>query len=95
MDAGHILLGMFWLYDLNVISFDRSNIYTFIYNGKRYCLTHVKPRHILDNQKIGMVTIQTSKKPLHLLNKYQFFKKSREEGIMYVIVATRDLLRCL
>jgi len=34
MDAAYILLGRLWLYNLDVINFDRSNIYKFKFNGK-------------------------------------------------------------
>jgi len=35
MDVVHYLLERSWLYDLDVISFDKFNTYTFICNGKR------------------------------------------------------------
>jgi len=37
MDVAHILLVRLWLYDLDVISFGRSNTHEFKINEKRWC----------------------------------------------------------
>ena len=44
MDVAHVLLGLPWLYDLNVINFGKDNIYSFKYKGKNIILRHAKPK---------------------------------------------------
>ena len=51
MDAAHILLDRPWLYDLDVISFGRSNIYEFKFNEKKIVLKPVKPKSAVGNNR--------------------------------------------
>ena len=43
MDVAHVLLGLAWLYDLNVTNFGKDNIYSFKYKGKNIILRPAKP----------------------------------------------------
>ena len=38
MDFPHVILGRPWLYDLNVTTFGKDNIYSFKYKGKNIIL---------------------------------------------------------
>ena len=58
----------------DVLAMDVAN--TFRYNGKKKVLNRAKPKQFSNNPKIGMITTQTRKIPLHLSNKNQFFKES-------------------
>ena len=49
MDVVHVLLGRPWLYDLNVTSFGKDNIYSFKYKGKNVILRPAKPKVAMVN----------------------------------------------
>ena len=68
MDVAHILLGRSWLYDLDMISFGRSNCHEFKFNRKKVVLKRVKPQSAEGN-KARTVTDNESKKSLHLVIK--------------------------
>ena len=51
MDVAHVLLGRLWLYDLNVTSFGKDNIYSFKYKGKNIILRPTKPKGCNGNVK--------------------------------------------
>jgi len=70
-----------------VISFGRSNTHEFKLNKKKTVLKPVKPKSVVGNNKTGTVTDNESKKLLHLVTKSQFLRESKEEGIVYVLVA--------
>jgi len=44
MDVGHVILGRPWLYDLDVIIFERSNSCSFTFQGKKIQLIGLPPR---------------------------------------------------
>ena len=44
MDVAHVLLGLPWLYDLNVTNFGKDIIYSFKYKGKNIILKLAKPK---------------------------------------------------
>jgi len=69
-----------------VINFGNSNIYEFKFNGKKIMLKHVKPKSAVKN-KAGTVTDNESKKLLHLVIKSQFLWESREEEVVYLLIA--------
>jgi len=52
----HILLGRLWLYDLDVTSFEKSNTYTFLFNGKEIVLTPSPHKSQTNNQKNRSIT---------------------------------------
>ena len=78
------------MYDLDVISFGRSNTHEFKLNKKKTVLKHVKPKSVVGNNKTGTVTDNESKKLLHLVTKSQFLRESKEEGVVYVLVALSE-----
>ena len=73
MDVSHVLLGRPWLYDLNVISFDKDNIYSFKYKGKNIILRLAKPKGCNGKRDISKLP----ERNLHILK----WKKSKREGI--------------
>ena len=81
MDVTYILLGMLWLYDLDVTSCDKSNTYAVVYNIKKIVLAPPRPKGSSENHNNKSITLKARKKPLHLLNKNQFLRESKKEGI--------------
>jgi len=84
MDAAHILLSKPWLYDLDVISFGRSNIREFKFYEKKIVLKPIKPKSAMRNDKARTVTNNESKKSLHLLTKSRFLKEQGGRGSVCV-----------
>ena len=44
MDAGSIILGRQWLYDLDVTLYERSNSCTFVYKGQKIRINPIEPK---------------------------------------------------
>ena len=56
IDIAHILLGRPWLYDLDVSSLGRSNIYEFKFKRKKIVLKPAKPKSSVGNNKEKTIT---------------------------------------
>ena len=68
MDVVHVLLGRPWLYDLNVTSFVKDNIYSFKYKGKNIILRPAKPKSCNSKHDISKLPEQD----LHILKCKKF-----------------------
>lgn len=72
-------------------SFDRTNTYEFWINGKKIVLKPTS-KSGTRNQRIEIITDRESKQSLHLVSRVQFLMKSKQEGIVHVIIAVGSLL---
>ena len=68
MDVDHVLLERSWLYDLNVTSFGKYNIYSFNYKGKNIILRLAKPKSCIGKCAISKLL----ERNLHILKCKKF-----------------------
>ena len=83
MDVAHVLLGLLWLYDLNVINFGKDNIYSFKYKGKNIILRHAKPKSCNSKSDISKLP----ERNLHILKCKKFEKEGIGTGMCLTLVA--------
>ena len=83
MDVAHVLLGLPWLYDLNVINFGKDNIYSFKYKGKNIILRHAKPKSCNSKSDISKLP----ERNLHILKCKKFEKEGIGTGMCLTLVA--------
>ena len=80
IDVAHNLFGRPLLYDLDVTSLDRSNIYEFKWNEKQILWKLTKLKSIVGSNQSRTVTDKQSKKSCHLMTRSQFLTESPTDG---------------
>ena len=82
MDVAHVILGLHWLYDLNVTNFGKDDIYSFKYKGKSIILRPTKPKGCNGKHDI----FKLPKQNLHILKCKTFERKGIETGLCLALV---------
>jgi len=84
IDAGHVILGPSWLFDMDVTLWGKSNICTFNYEGQRIKLISSQPKSKQEEKK----SVDTRKeKNLDLIDLKEIEKEVSSGAQIIVLVA--------
>ena len=86
MDVGSIILGRPWLFDVDVIIYDKSNTCVFLYEEKRYRIQPTEPKnHPTLNQK------SVANKSIHILSAKGFENEAKDPSQVFALVAKEQI----
>ena len=84
MDAGHVILGRSWLFDMDVTLWEKSNTCTFNYKGQRIKLI---PSQLKSKQEEKKSVDTRKEKNLNLISPKEIEKKVISEVQIIILVA--------
>jgi len=89
MDAGHVILGRLWLFDMDVTLWGKSNICNFNYEGQRIKLIPRQPKFKQEEKK----SVDTRKeKNLNLISPKEI-EKEVISGAQIIVLVAREVAK--